>query len=151
MVKVCGKVFFVSPGGDDSWSGELETPNSEKTDGPFATISRAKDAVREIKNIISEPIYVVLRGGKYFLDETLVFDQKDSGTKECPITYMAYPGEKPIVSGGRKIDGPWKIYDANIMVCNVKEVKDGNGILDSFLPMVKDKQELGYRMKVIIL
>lgn len=125
MINISGKLFYVSPEGNDSWSGELEKPNQEKTDGPFATISRAKDAVRKIKNIVSEPIYVILREGRYFLDETLIFDQKDNGTKECPITYMAYPNEKPVISGGKKIDGPWKKYKDNIMVCNIPQVKDG--------------------------
>ncbi len=125
MISVSGKVLFVSPEGNDSWSGELEKPNSEKNDGPFATISMARDVVRKLKKTISEPIYVILRGGKYFLDKTLVFDQKDSGTKECPVTYMAYPGEKPVISGGKSINGHWKKYKDNIMVCNIPQVKNG--------------------------
>ena len=38
---------------------------------------------------------------------------------------MAYPGEKPVISGGRKITGPWKTYKGKIMVCSVKEVSEG--------------------------
>ena len=41
--------FFVSKDGDDAWSGRLATPNAEKTDGPFATLAKAKDAVRAMK------------------------------------------------------------------------------------------------------
>ena len=36
--------FFISKDGRDSWSGRLAAPNAEKTDGPFATIVRARDA-----------------------------------------------------------------------------------------------------------
>ena len=28
--------FFVSPGGNDRWSGKLAEPNADSTDGPFA-------------------------------------------------------------------------------------------------------------------
>ena len=37
--------FYVSPVGRDSWSGRLPEPNEAATDGPFATLGRARDAV----------------------------------------------------------------------------------------------------------
>jgi hypothetical protein len=114
-----GAIFFVSTDGNDAWSGKLDSPNAEKTDGPFATIARAKDAVRNLQPL-SEPVTVMLRGGQYFLDAPVVFNQKDSGTKDCPITYIAYPGEKPIISGGKKINADWKPFKDGIMVCNIK-------------------------------
>ena len=114
--------FFVSKDGNDTWSGKMAEPNAEKTDGPFASLARARDAIREMKakQSITEPVTVLVRGGAYYLDDTLVFEQQDSGTKECPVTYMAYPGEKPVISGGRKITGPWKAYKGEIMVCSLK-------------------------------
>ena len=33
--------FYVSPSGNDNWSGTLANPNQSLTDGPFATIDRA--------------------------------------------------------------------------------------------------------------
>ena len=119
--------FYVSTEGNDSWSGKLAAPNVEKTDGPFASIAKARDAIRQIraKKPFTEPITVMVREGKYYLNETLVFEPVDSGTKECPITYMAYPGEKPIISGGKKITGTWKPYKDKIMVCTIDEVKEG--------------------------
>jgi len=114
--------FYVSTDGNDAWSGKLDKPNREKTDGPFASITRARDAIREIKPL-SEPVNVILRGGTYFLSGTVVFNQKDSGTKECPINYMAYSGEKPIISGGKRITGPWKPYKGDIMVCKIDDGK----------------------------
>lgn len=119
--------FFVSTDGHDGWSGKLESPNSEKTDGPFATIVRARDAIRALKadGGLSGPVNVMVRGGTHFLDETIVFGPEDSGTEDCCITYMAYPGEKPVISGGRKIAGPWKSYKGEIMVCSIDQVKAG--------------------------
>jgi len=119
--------FFVSTEGNDDWSGKLAAPNAEKTDGPFATIVKARDAIRGMKSKqpLSEPVTVMVRGGTYYLDDTIVLDQKDTGTKDCPITYMAYPGEEPVISGGRKITGQWEAYKGKIMVCSLEEVKEG--------------------------
>ena len=90
--------FFVAVDGNDSWSGTLSGPNAEGTDGPFATLAGARDAVRRMKaaNPLSQPVTVMVRGGAYYLDETLVFGPQDSGAKECPVSYTAYPGETPV-------------------------------------------------------
>jgi len=119
--------FFVAMDGNDSWSGRLAAANAAKTDGPFATIARARDAIREMKakQSLSQPVTAMVRVGRYFLDETIAFDQRDSGTEDCPITYTAYPGEKPVISGGRKITGNWRTYQGDIMVCSIPEVKEG--------------------------
>ena len=36
---------YVSPAGDDRWSGRLAEPNAAHNDGPFATLARARDAL----------------------------------------------------------------------------------------------------------
>src|SRR5579863_9502979 len=62
--------FIVAPSGDDAWSGTLASPNHSKTDGPFATLDHAREAVRVFKQAQPEridPIIVLLRGGTYFL------------------------------------------------------------------------------------
>ena len=108
-------VFYVAPNGDDSWSGKLQDINSNRDDGPFATVERAKMAVRELKQQqgrLSSPVKVVLRGGTYFLSKTLIFKPQDSGSKEFPITYQSHPGETAIISGGRKITG-WQEETVN--------------------------------------
>jgi len=118
--------FFVATTGSDAWSGKLPEPNAQKTDGPFATLARARDAVREMKakKALKEPVTIMVRSGKYFLEQTLVLGSEDSGTQDCPITYTAYPGEKPILSGGRKITG-WKPYKGKILQCELPEAKNG--------------------------
>ena len=79
--------FFVSPRGKDSWSGRVAEPSAD--DGPFATIGRAKQAVREFRKTQTVPVRVTLRGGTYFLDKPLEFWPADSGTEKAPITYAA--------------------------------------------------------------
>ncbi|MEP2775911.1 MAG: right-handed parallel beta-helix repeat-containing protein [Luteolibacter sp.] len=105
--------FYLSPEGSDEWSGTLAEPNADKTDGPFATLERVRDAVRKLRENKSKGILVQVRGGTYPLDETVVFGLEDSGAGELTITYAAYPEEKPVFSSGKAVDG-WKKVDAGI-------------------------------------
>ncbi len=109
--------IYVAPYGDDSNSGTEAKP--------FATLERARAAVRELKTTVREPITVLVRGGTYYLEEPLVFEPEDSGTNNQPITYAAYPSEEPVISGGRKIDVEWKPHRDGIMKCSLIEVKKG--------------------------
>ncbi|MDA9260352.1 right-handed parallel beta-helix repeat-containing protein [Puniceicoccaceae bacterium] len=99
--------FFCHPQGSDAWSGTLPEPNLTETDGPFATLARARNAVRELKQRKSDDIQVLVRGGTYLLSETVVFGLEDSGSSDSTITYAAYPSETPIFSSGKEIKG-WK-------------------------------------------
>ena len=110
-----GTVLYVATNGNDQWSGKLAAPNAEGSDGPFATIPRARDAIRELKSSgggLREPVTVYLRGGTYFLSEPVVFAGEDSGTTESPITYTAYEKEKAVLSGGVAIAG-WRSAELN--------------------------------------
>ena len=109
--------FHVATDGNDGWSGKVASPNAGKSDGPFATLQRARDAVRELikdKQSPKEAITVVVRNGKYFFDQTLVFGPEDSGSPEAPITYRSAPGEKVTLSGGKRVAG-WKPYKGQIL------------------------------------
>jgi len=101
--------FYLSPNGSDAWSGTLSNPNAQGTDGPFATLARARDAVRDLKKSKSTNIVVLARGGTYLLEETVVFGLADSGVGDVTITYAAYPDEKPVFSSGREITGLTKV------------------------------------------
>ncbi len=104
--------FFVSPTGNDAWSGTLAEQNADANDGPFATLARAQQAVRElIGSGRSGPVLVLFRDGTYWLSEPITFKPANSGRADAPITYAAYPGEKAIFSGGRRIDTEWKRND----------------------------------------
>ena len=73
---------------------------------PLATIGGARDAVRKLRK--AEPgrdVLVLVRGGVYHVDEPLLFSPEDSGREGGAVTYAAYPGEQPVLSGGRRITG----------------------------------------------
>ncbi len=76
-------------------------------DGPFATLERARDAVRGLKKRKSADIVVLIREGTYRLEKTVLFGLEDSGEGDRTVTYAAYPGEKPVFSSGRRIEG-WR-------------------------------------------
>ena len=104
--------FFVATDGNDSWSGTLASPNSQQTDGPFASIARAQVAVRKlIQSNPDRPIMVMIRQGVYSLPlsptnpGTLNFNSSDSGTSKMPVTWENYPSEIPILSGGEPVGG----------------------------------------------
>ena len=97
--------FYVSVAGSDDWSGTLAQPNVQRSDGPFATLRHARDAVRELKKGKATDILVLIREGTYLFTETVVFRLEDSGAGDATITYAAYPGEQPVFSSGREITG----------------------------------------------
>lgn len=116
---VCAATLHVSPDGNNAWSGRPERPNRQRTDGPFATLIGARDAVRKLKaqGPLHEPVQVFVAAGTYSLSSTLVFEPQDSGTAEAPIIYWAAAGAKPVISGGRNIQGfasaeggLWKVH-----------------------------------------
>ncbi len=100
--------FVVATNGSDAWSGTQATPNRAKNDGPFATLERAQQAVRALRQREPNrhrPVVVQVRRGTYFLDKPLTFTPEDSGTEQSPTLFEAFPGEKPVLSGGRRITG----------------------------------------------
>ncbi len=100
--------FFVSTKGNDLWSGKLSEPNETNTDGPFATIKRAKLAVRLIKKDLYRNIFVLIREGEYHLTEAEVFNTLDSHHDSFQIVYKAYPNEKPVFSSDQIIED-WQL------------------------------------------
>lgn len=104
--------FYLSPDGSDTWSGTLPEPNSKRTDGPFSTLQRARDAVRESIRNRSGDVVVLIRGGTYCLNRTVVFGIKDSPGGDSTITYAAYPGEIPVFSSGQAITNWKQLTDA---------------------------------------
>ena len=104
--------FYISPHGNDNWSGRLPEPNTTHTDGPFATLEKAKSEVRAARSKNPKAkILVALRGGEYRLQKTVVFSLQDTAGPDGSTTYSAYPGETPILSSGVPIKG-WKKLDA---------------------------------------
>ncbi|HOU10441.1 MAG TPA: right-handed parallel beta-helix repeat-containing protein [Clostridiales bacterium] len=108
--------LVVSPLGSDLWSGKIPEPNAEGTDGPLASIEEAKERLKKLKNIdcgegsdcILKDVTVWLREGAYFPAATLKFGPDDLGN----VTYKAYPGEKPAISGAVPVSG-WRAETVN--------------------------------------
>ena len=81
--------------------------NDGSFDAPFKTIEKARDTLRAMKKagtIGEDGAVVYIRGGKYSVFKSITFTAEDSGTKEAPITYRAYPGEKVELFGGLDVD-----------------------------------------------
>lgn len=104
--------FFVARNGRDSWSGRLRAPNRSRTDGPFATIGAAQEAVRRARRDqatgVPRTIVVFVRKGTYELPGPITITPEESGTPTGPTIYAAHPGEKPVLSGGTRLTG-WQI------------------------------------------
>ena len=90
--------FVVAPNGSDGAAGSVAAP--------FATLTRARDAVRELRRQRPErAITVLVRGGTYRLDAAIELTSEDSGAAAGKTTYAAWPGERPVFSGGQVIKG----------------------------------------------
>ncbi len=122
--------FFVAPDGRDAWSGRLASSDAHGVDGPFASLARAKEAVRQLhseqkKQGKSAAITVLVRGGNYFLTAPLVFTPEDSGAADAPVVYAAYPGETPTLSGGVPLQGWTRDADGASWTRKIPEVAEG--------------------------
>lgn len=82
---------------------------------PLKTIEAAKNKVRELTKEQSSDITVYIREGIYDLDNTLCFDENDSGQNGFDVVYKAYNNEKAIISGGKRIDG-WELHDKKLNI-----------------------------------
>jgi hypothetical protein len=97
-------VFHVRPDGDDAGPGTAEKP--------FASISRARDAVRAAKAAgpLTGGAEAVLHAGRYAPDAKIELTAEDSGLAGAPVAYVAEPGAEVQVSGARTI--PAAVFQA---------------------------------------
>ncbi|WP_430931199.1 right-handed parallel beta-helix repeat-containing protein [Saccharicrinis sp. 156] len=114
--------LYVSIDGNDNAVGSITEP--------LATIQKAVEAVRELRNNgNSNPATIYLREGCHNLSETLVLGVED-GISSIPhhentgqpgagelaqaqLTFAAYPGEEPMISSGIPVEG-WKLLEASL-------------------------------------
>lgn len=107
--------FYVATYGNDSWSGTQACPNSSYSDGPFATMAKAQQAVRTILQNPqgrSQPVIVMMREGSYYQSQPVTFTSSDSGTSTLPVVWQNYPGETPVISGGMRVQN-WTNVNGN--------------------------------------
>lgn len=100
--------------------------NDAASEGPFATIAGARDAIRKLKATapLTGPVQVLVGDGEYSITEPIVFAPQDSGTPDAPITYEAAPGSHPLIHGGRAISG-WR-QEGALWVADIPAVLDGS-------------------------
>lgn len=95
--------FYVAVNGNDRNDGSQSTP--------FATVKRAKQAVAEINSNMKSDIVVNIGAGDYYLDSTLEFNEKDSGTNGYEVIYKSADGIGAAnLIGGDQIKG-WELAD----------------------------------------
>jgi len=112
------RTIHVSPQGNDAWSGTLVTPNAARSDGPVATLPRARDLIRELKKApggLTGPVTVELQGGTYELSNTFTLTTEDSGTPDHPITYRAAAGAEVRIAGSKVLTGFAPVKDAAVL------------------------------------
>jgi hypothetical protein len=129
-VSAADLILYVAPNGNDRWSGTRADPDSNRSDGPLATPAAALQAARLARAKATgapERVTVILRGGVYELDEPLRIGPEDSGiAAERPFTIAAYPNEKPVLSGGRRIAGWSKVSGkSNLWTAEIPAVREG--------------------------
>ncbi len=103
-------VLYVSPQGADDNPGTAERP--------FATLQRARDEIRQIKQRRALPaggVAVQIAPGHYLVRETLVLGAEDSGAAEAPIVYRAAGAERPVFSGGIRLEKFEPVVDAQLL------------------------------------
>ena len=106
--------LYVSPTGNDLNPGTAEQP--------FASLTAARNAIRNYKSTHTQPIsfVVTIANGTYTMKEPFVLTHEDSGTSENPVTYKAEKGATPVFSGGKKIDG-FKIDENGVWKAKIPE------------------------------
>src|ERR1700733_8917499 len=93
--------FWVSPSGNDLWSGSASSP--------WLTPSHAASFVASLGRTQAT---IGLRGGSYYLPSALALTSLHNG-----INWVGNPGETPILSGGQVVPG-WSLSSGSIYVAS---------------------------------
>ena len=94
VLHLSAQSFYVSTSGNDNNPGSIEKP--------FATIEKARDAVKSV-NHASQTATVFVRGGVYSLNQPFKLGKEDGGTVQNPVIYSAYKDEKVFLRGSKVI------------------------------------------------
>ena len=121
---VASTTFWIAPDGRDDATGTRERP--------FATLARAKVAVRDqLRKSATDDVAVHIRGGIYSLGETLEITSDDLGDGHADVTFMAEPGERVVLSGARELKGTWQRINNNLWMLPVPKAHDGQWVFRS--------------------
>ncbi len=104
-----GMTLHVAPDGSDANDGSRRHP--------FASVERARDEIREVKQRGGLPaggVQVAVHGGTYRVTSTFALDARDSGTEAAPIVYRC-AGKPAVFSGGMRLKGFNSVNDAGVL------------------------------------
>ena len=96
---------FVSADGDDARDGTV--------DRPVASLSRARDLVRELA--VDGPVAVNVLPGEYVVTGPLQLTDEDSGKPDAPVVYRATEPGKAVLYGGARITGFEPVTDPALL------------------------------------
>ncbi len=121
--------LHVSPDGKDTWSGKPARPSADGADGPLASITGARDALRKLRAVapLKEPVTILIAPGTYTLTAPILFEPQDSGSADAPIIYTAAPDaprDAVILTGGRQLTG-FKPAADGLWTLQIPEVAQG--------------------------
>jgi len=133
VVLVCWFLCEWALAGEYYVSGKGNDGNSGTQEHPFASLSRAQEAVRMDAKRGSEEIVVRIGEGAYFLDQPLVFGPKDGGTENAVVIYTANEGEKVVLHGAKSLKGEWSAFRDGIWKCSVRGTEFENGFTQLFV------------------
>ncbi len=98
-------MLWVSPNGDDSWSGTLSSPNG-LGDGPKKTLNGAQYAIRALKlsgRLSPKGAIVTVRPGRYIMLHGFYLNGLDSGAQNAKIVWRSEVVHGAVIYGAREI------------------------------------------------
>ncbi len=116
-----GLKLYVSPAGNDTWTGLKSEPDKTGNDGPFATLEGARDAIRHLKETGKLPqkcILVEVAEGIYELSKPFELTGIDSGKDSLSkIIYEGRKGKEVRLTGGRYVSKWDKVSNKDVLEC----------------------------------
>jgi parallel beta-helix repeat protein len=120
---ICEGGFYVAPHGND------DNPGTEAL--PFATLRRARDAVRAMDCRLVEDLVIYIEPGDYFLQEPLFLGVEDSGRDGFRIVYRGTgsPGTARLI-GGFPVE-QWEPVDGRVFRAPILAGTDFNTLYEN--------------------
>lgn len=109
-------LLYVAADGNDNWTGTAPQPAG--SDGPLATLERARDVLRfyALTGFLPPGGAVVeVGGGVYPLTRSFELTSSDAGTPQSPIVWRARPNDEVRLVGGRFLSGFERVTDSGVL------------------------------------
>lgn len=109
---------YVSPDGNDSWSGRLPVANKEKNDGPFRTLERANESIAGMSEAGKLPgmkVQLQIRKGTYEITKPLKLIGTGNEKQPVSILWTNYKQERVVLVGGKELKGFTRVSDRNYL------------------------------------